>query len=71
MFSKNMPDLVSYKENSSTVMSAMELAEYLGVGKNRAYDLLRSQTIKGFRIGNTWKVTKEAIDRYILEKSGL
>lgn len=71
MFSKNMPYPVSYQENHSVIMSVPEMAEYLGIGKNRAYDLLRNQTIKGFRIGSTWKVTKEAIDLYIRKKSGL
>ena len=52
-------------------MTASELADYLGVGKNRAYELLNSGEIKGFRIGSIWKVTKTAVDQYIYEKSGL
>lgn len=41
-------------------MTVPEVAEYLGIGKNRAYELLQNGTIKAFRIGATWKVTKLA-----------
>lgn len=53
------------------LMTVPELAEYLGIGRNRAYDLLRSGVIKRFRIGSTWKVCKEAVDQYIKKNSGL
>lgn len=53
------------------LMTVLELAEYLGIGKNAAYELLRTQTIQGFRIGKTWKVSKKAVDLYIKKNSGL
>lgn len=59
------------KEISSTLLSVPELADYLGIGKNRAYDLLRDGSIHGFKIGCTWKVSKTAVEKYIYEKSGL
>ena len=52
-------------------MTVPELAEYLGIGKNRAYELLRKNAIKGFRIGTVWKVSKDAVELYIREKSGM
>ncbi len=55
----------------SALMTPPELAVYLGIGKNRAYDLLKRGTIKGFRIGSTWKVSREAVDQYIREQSGM
>ena len=58
-------------EELSTLLTVPELAEYLGIGRNRAYDLLRKGIIKGFRIGNSWKVSRYAIDVYIKEASGL
>lgn len=54
-----------------TLMTVPELAEYLGIGKNRAYELLRKNAIKGFRIGTVWKVSKDAVELYIREKSGM
>ena len=61
---------MSYNENEPVLMTDSELADYLGIGKNRAYELLNSGEIKGFRIGSVWKVTKAAVDQYICQKSG-
>lgn len=58
-------------KESSDLMTPPELAEYLGIGQNRAYNLLKKGIIKGFRIGLTWKVSREAVDLYIRQQSGL
>ena len=72
MYNTYQPSLtISTDENNSILLSVPELADYLGIGRNRAYDLLRNNIIKGFRIGNTWKVSKIAVDQYILQNSGL
>lgn len=52
-------------------MTPPELAAYLGIGRNLAYQLLNAGTIKGFKIGNQWKVSKQAVDLYIAKKSEL
>ena len=63
---------VQYGTNEEIpLMTVLVLAEYLGIGKNAAYELLRTQAIQGFRIGKTWKVSKEAVDLYIKKKSNL
>lgn len=63
---------VQYETNEEPpLMTVFELAEYLGIGRNTAYELLRNQTIQGFRIGRTWKVSKEAVDMYIKKNSNL
>lgn len=64
--------LTTYNEDGLPIlMTVPELAEYLGIGKNRAYELLRKNIIKGFRIGTVWKVSKEAVELYIRQKSGM
>lgn len=63
--------LTTANETDCALMSVNELAEYLGIGKNRAYELLNTGTIKGFRIGSIWKVSRAAVDKFICEKSGL
>lgn len=64
--------LTAHNENSEPIlMTAPELAEYLGIGRNKAYELLRDGSIKGFRIGSMWKVSREAVDLYIRKKSGM
>lgn len=60
------------KENSIlTVLSVSEVAEYLGVGKNRVYELLNTGELKGFRMGSTWKISRMALENYILTVSQL
>lgn len=72
MYNTYQPSLtISTDENNSILFTVPELADYLGIDRNRAYDLLRNNIIKGFRIGNTWKVSKIAVDQYILQNSGL
>lgn len=53
------------------ILSVAEVATYLGVGKNRVYELLKNKTLKGFRMGSTWKISKLALNIYIREASGL
>lgn len=59
------------RDDSAVLMTPPELAAYLGIGRNLAYQLLNAGTIKGFKIGNQWKVSKQAVDLYIAKKSEL
>ena len=59
------------RDDSAVLMTPPELAAYLGIGRNLAYQLLNNGTIKGFKIGNQWKVSKQAVDLYIAKKSEL
>lgn len=42
--------------DSTEILSVAEAATYLGVGKNRVYELLKNKSIKGFRMGSIWKI---------------
>lgn len=55
----------------SDILSVPDVAEVLSIGKNRVYELLENNTIKGFRIGRVWKIPKAAIQEYIIEQSNL
>lgn len=57
-------------EEERALMTPPELADYLGIGRNLAYQLLKDGTIKGFRIGTQWKVSRQAVDSYIAKESG-
>lgn len=62
----------SEQENALlTVLSVTEVAEYLSVGKNRIYELLNTGTLKGFRMGSTWKISRMALETYIMDSSKL
>ena len=65
------PYLTTDSAVECALMNVNELAEYLVIGKNRAYELLNTGAIKGFRIGSIWKISKTAVDKFIYEKSGL
>lgn len=46
-------------------LSTKQLMEYLGVGKNRAYELMHRKDLKAFQIGGLWKVSRKAVDEWI------
>ena len=51
------------------ILSVKELCELLHIGKNTAYRLLRSKEIKSIKIGRVYKIPKQAVKAYILQKS--
>lgn len=71
MFQNTSASTARNHEDSSVLMTPPELAAYLGIGRNLAYQLLNDGTIKGFKIGNQWKVSRQAVDLYIAKKSEL
>lgn len=52
---KNIPEIMTFRE----------CKELLKVGKNTLLDLLHSGQIDAFKIGNRWKITKDAVIEYI------
>lgn len=46
------------------------LAEMLDIGKTSAYTLLRSGRILAFKQGKCWKVSKKAVEEYVLHSMG-
>lgn len=65
------PYITLTDDESSNLMSVLDMAAYLGIGRNLAYKLLNDGIIKGFRIGKHWKISKQAIDVYVAKNSGL
>lgn len=59
--------LQEYKD----IMTVLDVAEALSVGKNRIYELLESGELKAFRLGKVWKIPKVAVQEYILTQSHL
>lgn len=56
--------------NYGDILNIDELCEVLLIGKNAAYKLLESGEIKGFRFGRKWKISKVALEDFILKRSG-
>lgn len=58
-------------EQYNDIMSILDIAETLSIGRNRVYELLGNGDLKGFRIGRNWKIPKKAVQDYILTQSRL
>ena len=53
------------------LLTVDEACEILKVGHNTLYSLLGKGELKGFRCGRVWKIPKLAVEKYILENSGI
>ena len=53
------------------ILTTDEVMDYLLIGRNTLYELLRSKKIKGFKIGSYRKIPHKAVDDYIMEESGI
>lgn len=50
---------------NGSLLSPDDVQKILNIGRNKAYELIRTNTIPSFKIGREWRVTKEALDKYI------
>ena len=50
------------QEQVPVVLTAAEVMDILGVGKNTIYRLLNTKKLRGVRIGRSWRITKEALN---------
>ena len=57
--------------NPNELITIEELCSILSIGRNTAYTLLKENKIKAFRIGRIWKITKLAVDEFVLSQSHL
>ena len=55
-------------DNTPDILTFNECREVLKIGKNSLLDLLHNKNIEGFRIGNRWKIPREAFLEYIYHK---
>ena len=52
--------LMYYDENElPAILTFAEAVEYLYIGRNTLLKLLHNGTIKGFKVGNRWRIKKE------------
>ncbi len=50
----------------SDIVTIDELCEMLRIGRNKAYQLLRSGRVSSFKDGRLWMIPKQAVIDYIL-----
>ncbi len=47
------------------LLTVEDLQKQLGIGRTKAYSLILSGEIEAFRIGRKWKITEEALQKFI------
>lgn len=58
-------------EQYNDIVTIEEMSEMMEIGRNCAYNLLKSKKVKAFRNGRSWRIPKRAIIDYIIQSSGL
>ena len=56
-------------EGYDEILTVAEVMEILYVGKNTVYRLLNEGELNAFRIGKTWKIPKNCLEEFILQKN--
>ncbi len=58
-------------EEYGEIMTIDEVSEVLLVGRGRVYEMLKSNELPSFRIGEVWKIPKKGLEEYIISRSGI
>lgn len=65
----NNPDMktpaIKNTDDLPLVLTVFDVSKVLGIGKNTAYDLVRSGTIKSIRVGRQIRVSKSALLEFL------
>lgn len=56
---------VTSLQDCPLVMTPIEAAHILGIGRNSIYNLLRSGQLKSIRVGKLIKITRAALEEYL------
>ena len=51
------------------ILTVNDVAEILYIGKNTVYSLLQSGELKAFRIGKSWRIPRESLNRFIINRA--
>ena len=52
------------------VLTVNDLMDYLAIGKNTAYRLLRAKKIKAIKIGRIYKIPKANVQKFVQAANG-
>lgn len=55
-------------DNYDDILTLDQLTEILAIGRNTAYRLLQSGDLKGFLLGNKWRIPRSSLEEYIISK---
>lgn len=52
-------------ENYNDMVTLNEFCDMLIIGKSKAYELLRSGVVEGFKEGRVWKIPEQVVIDYV------
>ena len=55
-------------EQCPDLLTIKDLQQILHIGRNRAYDLIRSGEVQSFKIGTTFRIPKASVVAYVARK---
>ena len=58
-------------EQFNDVLTIEEVCSILMIGRNRAYEILKNGSLKGFQMGRVWKIPKIAVEEYLKQQAKL
>lgn len=64
-----MMDNAIFLEKLPLMLKVDDLSEFLSIGRNTAYDLVRSGKIRSIRIGRCYRIPRDAVAEYIIKSS--
>ena len=56
--------------NENQVLTLQECADELKISPTKTYELLNDGYLKGFKVGRIWRISRKAINEYIMNMSG-
>jgi len=54
---------------STATLSVVETAKYLGIGRNKMYELIGTGIIPNIKLGKQIRIPKIALEQWLLEQS--
>ncbi len=59
-----------YLDSLPDLLNAQEVAAFLGVSGDTVRNLLKDGTLHGAKLGKSWRVSKQSLERFIRELLG-
>lgn len=64
--------IFSEKENHrkyDEIMTVEQVMDYLAMGKNSVYNLLKNGELAFFKVGRKYRITKKSVQAYVLKSA--
>ena len=65
MLEQNSAKMIKLLEDYGDILLFSDIKKILKIGKNKAYELLKNNDIQSFKIGNSYRIPKTEVIKYI------